>query len=181
MIKVFQRGCAWNEEDYFGLGETADRVELFDGILVVTPCAEPGHQALSLRLALVLDKPARRAGWSAVPAVNVRLGPGRVAIPDLVITRPQSYDALVVDAVDVPFVAEVTWTNAAADRVMKMHYYAVAGIEWYLLVDPKPITLSLFRLDGDHYVLYATAEAGSVLRLTEPIAVDLVPDRLLDR
>jgi len=37
----------------------------------------------------------------------------------------------------------------------------------------------LFELAGDKYVEAQTAKAGEVLRLTEPVAVDLLPEDLL--
>jgi len=113
------------------------------------------------------------------PAVNVRLRPGRVPIPDLVITQTVPPDTLVVEARLLRLICEITSTNAATDRVLKMHYYAVAGIPWYLLVDPDPLTLTLYRLDGDKYVEEASAGPGEQLRLTAPVAATLNVDQLM--
>jgi Uma2 family endonuclease len=111
------------------------------------------------------------------PAVNVRLRPGRVPIPDLVITQTVPPDTLVVEARLLRLICEITSTNAATDRGLKMHYYAVAGIPWYLLVDPDPLTL--YRLDGDKYVEEASAGPGEQLRLTAPVAATLNVDQLM--
>ncbi len=82
-------------------------------------------------------------------------------------------DTLVVDASKVRLVCEITSSNPANDRVYKMHFYAAAGIPWYLLVDPDPVTLSLYRLKRGHYFEHATAKPGETLTLTEPVAAGL--------
>lgn len=175
---AFEHVVPWTEEEYFALGQTADRVELFDGGLLVSPAPTVKHQHLSVRLHNALEPGARDAGLEVYLAVNVRLRPGRVPIPDLVITRPVPPDTLVVEARLLGLICEITSTNAATDRVLKMHYYAVAGIPWYLLVDPDPVTLRLYRLDGDKYVEEASAGPGETLRLTEPVAATLDVDQL---
>ncbi|HEX6498378.1 MAG TPA: hypothetical protein VF054_05015 [Micromonosporaceae bacterium] len=54
-MTVAYHGVPWTEEDYLALGQTLDRIELFDGGLVVTPAPTPWHQHVSRRLANVLD------------------------------------------------------------------------------------------------------------------------------
>jgi Uma2 family endonuclease len=177
---AFEHVFPWTEEEFFALGETADRVELFDGSLLVSPAPTFRHQALSRRLANALEPAATEAGLEVYEAVNVRLRPGRVPIPDLVLVRPVDPDTLVVEAEDIALICEITSTNVAVDRVTKMHYYAVARIPWYLLVDPKPLSLSLYRLDGSNYVEEVSAVAGETLRFTAPITTELDPASLGD-
>jgi Uma2 family endonuclease len=171
---VLEHVVAWTEEEYLALGETADRVELFDGSLLVSPAPTLRHQHLSRLLANALEPSAQAAGLDIYLAVNVRLRRGRMPIPDLVITEPVPLDTLVIEANLLRLVCEITSTNAATDRVLKMHYYAAAAIPWYLLVDPDPLMLRLYRLDGDQYVEDSSAKFGEILTLTEPFeaAVD---------
>jgi Uma2 family endonuclease len=70
-------------------------------------------------------------------------------------------------------------SNAAHDRVMKMHYYAPAGIERYLIVEPKGPVLHLHRLHGDTYREEATAVPGQPLALSAPVEVSIDPRDLL--
>lgn len=175
---AFEHVFPWTEEEFFALGETVDRVELFDGSLYVSPTPTLRHQTLSRRLANALELAAQQRGLEVYRAVNLRLRPGRVPIPDLVLVQPIDLDALVVEAAEVELVCEITSTDVAADRVTKMHYYAVAGIPWYLLVDPQGPTLQLYRLHGDHYVEEANAAPGQLLRFTAPIVADVDPASL---
>jgi Uma2 family endonuclease len=177
---IEHHGLPWTEEEYFALGETNARMELFDGSLLVSPAPTARHQKLSHRLANALEPAANEAGLEVYEAVNVRLRHGRIPIPDLVITQPVDPDTLVFEAKDIELICEITSTNAAADRVTKMHYYAAAGISRYLLVDPKPVRLSLFRLDGDKYVEEASAAPGETLMFTTPIVTELDPASLGD-
>ncbi len=178
MTAAFAHAVPWTEEEYLALGETVDRVELFDGSLIVSPAPTFGHQHLSRRLANALEPAAQPRGLQVYEAVNIRLRTGRLSIPDLVITPETPMATVLLNAVDVRLICEITSTNAATDNVLKMHYYAAAGIPWYLLVDPGNPTLSLYQLDGDHYVLDQKAGPGELLRFTEPIALDLDPATL---
>jgi Uma2 family endonuclease len=182
MTTAFAHVMPWTEEEYLALGETPDRVELFDGSLFVSPAPTPLRQRLARRLANVLEPPAQPVGLEVYLAVNLRLKPGRIPIPDLVVTVPIDIDQVVQDAASVVLVAEIiSPNNAATDRVLKMHYYAEAGIEWYLLVEPDAPSLRLHRLEGSKYLEYASAEPGTPLRMDAPVKVDIDPVTLLSR
>jgi Uma2 family endonuclease len=180
MTAAFAHVMPWTEEEFLALGETPDRVELFDGSLLVSPAPTPIHQLISTNLTFALRAAAREAGLRVYPAVNLRLRRDRIPIPDLVLTRPIDVWNLVVDASSVVLVCEIiSPSNAATDRVLKMHHYAEAGIQWYLLTDPDTRVLDLYRLEGKQYKQYATGKPGTPLRMDAPVVVEMDPDELL--
>ncbi|MEV1146638.1 Uma2 family endonuclease [Micromonospora sp. NPDC049799] len=179
-VAAFGHRGPWTEEEYLALGETQDRVELFDLSLHVIPGPAPLHQNISGELRAALRAPVRQAGLRVLEAVNIRLRPGRIPIPDLVITNEVDLRVLVIDARDVLLVCEIiSPSNAATDKVLKMHYYAAAGIEWYLLVEQETLTLHLYQRQGAHYVERSVTKAGETLELTEPVRASIRPDELL--
>jgi Uma2 family endonuclease len=179
---AFQHILPWTEEDYLALGETADRVELFDGSLLVSPAPTPRHQRISFNLATSMTAAASAAGLDVYEAINIRLKHGRIPIPDLAVVGPIDLDEPVVDVSAVQLICEIVSPgNPASDRVIKMHYYAEAGIPWYLLVEQEPeVTLRLLRYENGHYVEHAVGRVGAPLRMTEPVTVDLDPGDLID-
>lgn len=177
---IFGRGLPLTEEEFLALGESSERIELFDGSLFVTPAPTPGHQFISRKLANALDSGAESAGLFVSEAVNVRLRQGRIPIPDVVVTTMINFSAPIIDADAVLLVCEiVSPSNASADRVLKMHYYAAAGIPWYLLVEQETATLHLYELAGDTYREHSVTKAGQELRLTMPMSATIWPEKLL--
>lgn len=177
---IFNHPQSYTEEEFLTLPDSANRIELFDGGLLVTPAPTFGHQFVSRRLANALDAGANAVGLLVSEAVNVRLRQGRITIPDVVVSTMVEPGELVVDVSEVKLVCEiVSPSNAANDRVFKMHYYAVAGIPRYLLVDPATGTLHLYELSGETYQETATAEPGHQLRLAEPVEAVLEPEKLI--
>lgn len=180
---IFSDGNPMTEAEFLAIGETPERIELFDGSLHVTSAGTPLHQIVSHRLHNTMDAGASDADLLVLEAVNVRINPSRIPIPDLVISSPKiDIGNLVIDASAIRLVCEIiSPSNAATDRVLKMHYYAAGGIPWYLLIEPRARTLQLYRLAGGTYVEEAVVKDGDVLHLTEPIIATIDPAKLFPR
>jgi Uma2 family endonuclease len=177
---IFGHRLPITEEEFLALGETADRIELFDWNLYVTPAPTPRHQYISSEMMMALRPAARKAGLIVHEAVNVRLRQGRIPIPDLTITDVIDFDDPVIDAGSVTLVCEIVPpSNASADKVLKMHYYADAGIPWYLLIDTKARALRLYHLEGNRYLEETACEDGEPLKLTEPVVATIDLTRVL--
>ncbi|MEU9737619.1 Uma2 family endonuclease [Micromonospora chersina] len=177
---VFDHDGPWTEEEYLARGETQQRVELFDGSLHVTPAPTPRHQRIQRNLGNILEAAAREVGLELLEGVNVRLKPGRIPIPDLVVTEAIDFDRPVIEAGDVRLVCEVlSPSNAATDKVLRMHYYAAADIEWHLLVEQENGTLHLYRRQGRHYREESVTKPGAALELTEPVRATIRPEDLV--
>lgn len=168
----------WTEADYEALPETANRIELVDGALIVSPIANRPHQRLALRLAMALDAVAP-PHLEVLGELNVRLGADRILIPDLVIADNPGGTETFVDASHVVLVAEITSpSNAGIDRLLKPQLYAAAGIPHFLrvdlatAVDAQPAGVA-YRLDGERYVEVGHSAPGEILTLVEPFPVEL--------
>jgi Uma2 family endonuclease len=175
----------WTEEEFFALGETRNQIELVDGTLWMTPSPNGPHQDISGQLRAVLRPAARPHGLRVRQDLDVRLAPGRILRPDLIVTKGPRVVNL-AEATDVLLASEITSPgNAVTDRVLKKKLYAAAKIKWYLLVEPEmadyeSLTVRLFRLAGDDYVEHAVATSGTTLTLNDPFAVTIDVDDLLD-
>jgi Uma2 family endonuclease len=176
---IFGDGQQMSEAEFFALDEAPERIELFDGSLHVTPSPSYRHQHIAGELIIALKPAARRAGLYAFEAVNVRLEPRRIVIPDLVITSHFDF-ASIGDAMDMRLVCEIiSPSNASTDKVLKMHYYATAGIPWYLIVEQDTAALHLYKLAGTTYVEHSVTKVGEILELTDPIVATIDPADLM--
>lgn len=164
----------WTEEEFLALPEDR-RIELLDGGLLVSPNARRGHQRLSSQLWATLGA-AAPAGIEVLEAINVRIGPGRILIPDLAVVTDPGADDLVADASAVVLVVEIVSPGSVrTDRAVKPQLYAAAGIPVYLRIEfgadgPSGV---LLELAGAGYREVARRQPGEPLVLTRPFPVEL--------
>ena len=161
----------WTEQDFLALPEDR-RIELVDGGLLVSPHAGRPHQRLSSHLWMALGA-AAPADLEVAESINVRVGPGRILIPDLAVVTDPGAGGVVADAAEVAMIVEIVSPGSvAADRAVKPPLYAAAGIPHYLRVELGEGGASgvVYRLERGHY---AEVARGELLRLAEPFPVVL--------
>jgi Uma2 family endonuclease len=167
----------WTEDEYLALPEDNRRIELLDGGLLVNPSPSGPHQRLSSHLWLALST-AAPAGLEVIAAINVRVAPGRILIPDLAVVTNPGVDLTVWPADEVAMVVEIMSPGSVAtDRAIKPELYARGGIAHYLRVElgRRGPTGLLYRLEHGRLVQTARSEPADQLRLTQPFpaALDL--------
>lgn len=165
---------AWTEDAYLALETAGRRVELVDGSLLVGPTSDERH-ARAVAAVRSAVQAALPEGLEVTGPVALRLAPGRILVPDLVVAAPAGPDAGDVrDCSDALAVIDVVGAgNGVADRWFKPQLYAGSRIPYALLVDHDGPFAVGSMLIGGRYHEYAAAEGYSVLRLEEPFPLDL--------
>ncbi|MGW1198230.1 Uma2 family endonuclease [Streptomyces sp. NPDC002536] len=173
-------------EDYFLVLETETpegfRAELIEGEIVVSPAPDGDHEdAIELIVAQMYDHSRTRMQCSGNKGLKLPRGglcSKNYAIPDATFAPRErrlfrgAPPWMPPDGVTL--VAEVTSTNPDRDRAAKRHCYARASIPFYLLVDRKESTVTLFSEPRkDDYTEIHTVAFGTSLPLPAPFAFDL--------
>lgn len=165
----------WTEERFLELPTNRRRVELLDGALLVSPNPARPHQRLSSRLWAALDL-ACPDDLEVQEAVNVRLGPERILIPDLAVVTLLDPDGVTCAASEVRLVVEILGPNRRrTGEAVKPALYAAAGIPHYLRIDltPDGPDATGYALSDGHYRETTRARPGERLHLTDPVALDV--------
>lgn len=167
-------------------GVRAGRYECLGGYLVTGPPVRPADSYGAVRLAVLLDGAARRAGHHLYGTLEVTFGDDTWLQPDLTVLRRLADDSPWVPAaavlMPVEFVSPGSRRRAHIDRT---RVCADAGVPWYLRVEiDRPAASAYVRLDrlveGD-YVEHAVAHDGQRFRISEPFVLDFDPAQLLER
>ncbi|WP_411120746.1 Uma2 family endonuclease [Streptomyces sp. x-19] len=168
----------WEESDW----PEGSKVEIIDGIIVVTPPPAAPHNRIAelvhRRLYSVLPE-----DWGAYETLGVAHPPyGRLYIPDLVVIPHAVIDELAGgSSAPLPaaeLVVEITSpSNASYDRINKAAAYAQAGVALYLLIDrfgPAGPTVTLFGEPKDHvYRELEKVKFGEDIHLPAPFGLTL--------
>ncbi|WP_236048482.1 Uma2 family endonuclease [Paractinoplanes ovalisporus] len=176
----------WTEAEFLALDRHANRIELIDGGLWVSPGPNVPHQGISYLLHTALRPAARSANLKTFEAVNLRLQTNRILVPDLVVVDWSVRLGTVVEPADVTLVAEiVSPSTGRMDRFAKSDLYAAAKIDWYLLVEPEMpdyqgVTLRLLRRRNSRYVEEAVAKPGEELLAHEPFPITIRTTELVE-
>jgi Uma2 family endonuclease len=167
-------------EDWEALPEdSAMRLELAEGMLVMCPSPPVRHQKARTRLSTLFDAQLPR-DLTAVPGVEVMITPDPLTIraPDVIVVRTELVEADVARcaAADVLLAVEILSTGThRVDRVLKFSDYAEAGIPQYWIIDlDDPRSLLAYVLVNGNYELSGEHTGEAALDVAgHPVSIDL--------
>lgn len=169
-------GLRMNADEFCSLGETADRLELIDGVVVMSPSPLPVHQRLAARLLYQLETFAHNGGGCVVfPETDIRFSNRLVYRPDVAVYRAgrvaETPDRLTL----VPdLVIEILPNSSRSlDLVTKREDYDRFGVAEYWVVDTDERRVHAWNREGGRLV-----ECPSV----EPMITSIgIPGFVLDQ
>lgn len=163
-------------EDLYNTPDDGNRYEILNSAMVMTPAPTRAHQRSVLRLAVLLDGPARGLGYEVFTAPFAwRIGPGQVPEPDVIVAAVAATTERAVEGPPALVVEVLSPTAQARDLYEKRRVYAEGGAAWYWIVDPSKPSLTVLRLVGDGYEQAAFVEGDDVHETREPFTVRVVP------
>lgn len=168
-------GLRMTADEYLALGETRDRYELIDGVVIMSPSPTPRHQRVAFLLAVQMEHVARTSGeFFVVPDVDVRMSVDRVYRPDIVVYARERQTDL-PDRFTTPpdLVVEVLSPGSEPlDYITKRDDYERFGVGEYWVVNPSDVSVRIWRRQGTRML-----EAGVVAdRVHAPRIPSLVVD-----
>jgi Uma2 family endonuclease len=141
-------GLRMSADEYLALGETQERYELIDGVVVVSPSPTPRHQKVVTRLLWQLVQwQDQQPGAEVFPDTDVKLSSGKVFCPDLVVYGPGRLGKLPERLALAPDVVieVVSPGSKPLDLITKRDDYDDFGVGEYWVIDPADISARVWR------------------------------------
>lgn len=168
-----QRLANYTVEDVLSLPDDAPRVELSDGVMLVTPSPTIGHQRIAYLLWRWLEDHAPRELVPSV-ATGVVIDAGQTFEPDVLLLHAEhvNRDSHYSTPDHVALVVEVVSPGTRRrDRWEKPIGYAQAGIAHYWRIEQDPVHVYAYDLLDGRYEL--VADSAEELVLGKPFEIRL--------
>ena len=148
----------WTEEDYLFLPDTNRYVELSEGKLIMPPHPSNTHQAVLMEVAFRFRNFAQEkdVGTVRIAPLPVRLWPGKIREPDILLVTKEHGDRIGEQVYGVPdLVVEILSPGTEhVDRGEKYFEYAKAGVREYWIVDPDEKKIEVYVEKRGVYQLF---------------------------
>lgn len=167
----------WTADEVRALPPSADRYELMDGALFVTPSPSSRHQAVVEELFWHLSGYARamKAGRVRLAPADIEFSPHDLVQPDCYVipwtaTPPRDWteSRTLLLAVEV-----LSPTTARADRHRKRMLYQAQGIPEYWVIDPDARLVERWRPDDTRPEIVAESLIWAPVTGVAPLVLEL--------
>jgi Uma2 family endonuclease len=174
----------WGEpftvEDLERMPADGRRYELIDGMLIVSPAPNMGHQRV-IAVVISLLEQACPENLVVFADIGVRIAEHSALEPDVVVARVADAEGVRLARPPVLVVEVLSPHSVLRDLNLKKAAYERFGIPSYWVVDPdleRP-SLRAYELDGEAYTEVAHVSGSEAFRARKPFEVEIVPDRLV--
>jgi len=130
-------GLRMTAAEYFALGETRQRYELVDGVVVTSPSPSRVHQRILVALLEQLIPFMKRTGGEVLPDMDLEVNPRTVYQPDLICFARSLPDVPTRVVAPPDLVIEIfSPSTKAFDLTTKRDDYERFGVGEYWTIDP---------------------------------------------
>jgi Uma2 family endonuclease len=183
-VSIADAWPSWGEpftvDDLDRMPDDGRRYELIDGMLMVSPAPNMGHQRVIIVLGSLLDQ-ACPEDLVVFADIGVRTAQNSALEPDVVVARVADAEGVRLARPPVLVVEVLSPHSVLRDLNLKKAAYERFAIPSYWVVDPdldRP-GLRAYELDGGSYAEAAHVTGGEAFRARRPFDVEIVPDRLV--
>lgn len=169
----------WTIDDLDHLPDDGNRYELLDGSLLVTPAPNTRHQRAVARLHLLLAAACPSGQEVFFAPVDFVIGRLDVPQPDLILAEADHVSLRGIEGHALLVVEVVSPRTRTADRTLKRAKYAEARVPWYWIVHADEPSVTILRLEDDHYAEEAVVGSSERYDVTAPLAVTIAPADLV--
>jgi Uma2 family endonuclease len=177
-------GLRMTADEYLALGETQERYELIDGVVVMSPSATGDHNEISAEIIhqLKLFSGQQRC-VRILPETDLRISDEKVYRPDISVYRRERLSGRVRYLTEPPdlIVEVLSPATALLDLNRKRDDYARFGVQEYWIVDPESGDIRAWRRAGEAFS-EAPVEGDALRSWTfADLVLDLKPLRAIAR
>jgi Uma2 family endonuclease len=169
-------GLRMRAEDYFALGETQERYELIDGVVMMSPSPRPRHWKAAQEIILQLGLFVRTGGTADVYGeTDLQINDRWVFRPDVCVyaVRPAAVIPERLTAAPDLVVEVLSPGTQALDLITKRDEYERSGVKEYWIVDPLTARVRAWRWERGQ-LIEAVVEGGTLASAAIPgFALDL--------
>jgi Uma2 family endonuclease len=173
-----QPGEPFTVEDLDRMPDDGHRYELIDGMLIVSPAPNLGHQRVAVVLSALLEH-ACPEDQVVFADVGVRIAENSALEPDVVVAYAADAEGVRLARPPVLVAEVLSPYSVLRDLNLKQAAYERFGIPSYWVIDPDRPGLRAFELRGDSYAEAAHVTGADTFAAEKPFRVEIVPDRLV--
>jgi len=141
-------------EDWLAMPDTKPRYELREGKLVQKMTTTSNHAWAAGQFLIALSNWGQKKGWKFFPeGMGYKADENNGFVPDVVGFKPTQKVLPSVTYMTTPFLAVEVLSPGTAkrDRSRKREFYAIGGVQLYIIIDTGNRTLEIFRLEENQY------------------------------